>query len=121
MPGSAPPQTPRLSCCSLGKVKIDLNARTISRGRKQIELTPNEWALLAKLASQVNRTVSNSELAKVLTSAPLDARGAVRQLIKNLRGKLEPDSARPRYLTTTRGIGYRLQVPQPASTNSQCP
>lgn len=107
---SAPLQTLRLCRLSLGRVVIDGKSRSISAGETKVELTPNEWAVLAKLGSKANLTVPRSELIKVLVGARLDSRGAVRHFIESLRRKLEPDSAHPRYLITERTIGYRLQV-----------
>ena len=99
---------------SLGKITIDLEARTVSAVGRDIQLTPNEWAILAKLVSQVDRPVSSPELIKLLVGAPMDKRGALRHFIESLRRKLEPDPTHPRYVTTEWATGYRLRVSETA-------
>jgi Transcriptional regulatory protein, C terminal len=104
------PPSAELRNYSFGRIKIDLHLHTITVGKRKVELTRNEWAILAKLVSEANRTVSRSELATSLGGTPLDPRGAVRRHIKSLRQKLETDSTNPQYLITKRAIGYQLKI-----------
>jgi DNA-binding winged helix-turn-helix (wHTH) protein len=104
-------QVNRLRRISLGQVMIDLQTHRIRCSGREMGLTPTEWSILAKLVARVNCSVPRSELVKAFVGPPpMDTRGSLRQIIENLRRKLEPDSAHPRYLITQRAIGYRLQT-----------
>jgi two-component system KDP operon response regulator KdpE len=72
-----------------------------------VELTPREYQLLTCLVENAGRTLSHEELIKRVwngTARPC----AVRQYIQQLRQKIEPDPARPRYILTERGVGYQF-------------
>jgi DNA-binding response OmpR family regulator len=76
-----------------------------------VELTPTEFKLLASLASYPGRVYSRFELINRVQGT--DFEGYERTIdahVKNLRRKLEPDPAHPRYVQTVHGIGYRLGV-----------
>ena len=74
-----------------------------------MDLTPSEFDLLATLMATPGRAFSRLELLDRIQGATYE--GYERTIdvhIKNLRAKIEPDSAKPRYIETVYGIGYRF-------------
>ncbi len=94
----------------LGDARIDLVHRE-TRGRTgEIHLTPLEYRVLECLARNLGLIVAQSQLLREVWGPDHlgDTRG-LRGCIKNLRDKLEPVPARPRYLINEMGVGYRLR------------
>ena len=76
---------------------------------RAIDLTPLEFKLLAELARHPGRVSTHDALlVAVWGPARREERHLVRVHMANLRAKLEEDTARPRYLLTELGVGYRL-------------
>ena len=97
---------------SFGDVRIDMQARIVSRAGSRVHLTPTEYRLLAALAVNVGRVVTNRQLlAEVWGPANADNSHYLRIYMGHLRQKLEEDPARPRYLVTETAVGYRLMLP----------
>jgi two-component system, OmpR family, KDP operon response regulator KdpE len=95
---------------SLGDVTIDLAAKQVIRGEKVIRLTPTEWHLLEVLLRHPGKLLSQRQLLQeVWGPGYADATGNLRLYMAQLRRKLEPDPARPRWLLTEPGMGYRFQ------------
>lgn len=95
-----------------GDLQVDLDARRVSLGDREVRLTPTEYAILSYLAKNRGKIVTQSQLLRELWG-PLAAeeQGSLRVHISMLRKKLEKDTARPEYLKTEPGIGYRLCGP----------
>jgi two-component system, OmpR family, KDP operon response regulator KdpE len=75
-----------------------------------IRLTPTEWHLLEVLLRNPGKLLSRNQLlTEVWGPGYADATGNLRLYMAQLRRKLEPDSARPRWLITEPGMGYRYQ------------
>jgi two-component system, OmpR family, KDP operon response regulator KdpE len=75
-----------------------------------IRLTPTEWHLLEVLLRNPGKLLSRSQLlTEVWGPGYADATGNLRLYMAQLRRKLEPDPARPRWLITEPGMGYRYQ------------
>ena len=95
----------------IGRLRIDLAARTVFNDGDPIALTRTEFDLLAALAQQPGRAYSRDEL--VVQVWGYETEGATRLLdshIGHLRAKVETDPARPAYVQTVRGVGYRLSA-----------
>ena len=94
---------------------VELDTRNLSgrRGDKALSFTRREMEILQYLSANSERPVSRDELlSKVWGYArnlDLETR-TVDIHIAKLRRKIEPDPAKPRYLRTVRGAGYRLQM-----------
>jgi hypothetical protein len=74
------------------------------------EFTPLELKLYTYLAEHVGHTCSREQLQKVIWGDKLpSSRDALEQLVKRVRGKIEPNPDRPIYLLNVRGQGYLLQ------------
>ncbi len=79
------------------------------RGRIRLHLTPIEYRLLEVLAQHIGFVVTHRVLLQqVWGPASTDQTHYLRVYMKQLRGKLEPDPARPHWLLTETGVGYRL-------------
>jgi two-component system, OmpR family, KDP operon response regulator KdpE len=105
--GPAEPEEPRIT---LGDVTVDLAAKRVTKGEKDIRLTPTEWHLLEVLLRHPGKLLSQRQLLyEVWGPGYADATGNLRLYMAQLRRKLEPDPARPRWLLTEPGMGYRFQ------------
>jgi two-component system KDP operon response regulator KdpE len=95
----------------LGDLVIDLAAKTVSRDDGEaIRLTPTEWHLLEVLLRNPGKLLTQRQLlTEVWGPGYADASGNLRLYMAQLRRKLEPDPARPRWLLTEPGMGYRYQ------------
>ncbi len=98
----------------LGDVEVDLAARTAVRrrdgGEERIRLTPTEWGVLSFLLRNPGRLVGARQLlADVWGPNYQTETHYLRFYLARLRRKLEPDPARPRYLITEPGMGYRYE------------
>jgi two-component system, OmpR family, alkaline phosphatase synthesis response regulator PhoP len=90
-------------------VKLDLGAKTVDRAGKQVELTAQEFKLLAHMVSHSGRTFSRDEL--LLAAWGYGYEGTARTVdnfISQLRQKLEPNPDDPKHFVTVRGLGYRF-------------
>ncbi len=89
---------------------VDLGARRVVRGGQDVRLTPTEWHLLEILVRNTGRLVSQRQLLQEVWG-PAYGRETnyLRVYLAQLRRKLEPDPARPRYLVTEPGMGYRFE------------
>jgi two-component system KDP operon response regulator KdpE len=80
------------------------------QGGADIRLTPTEWHLLEVLLRHPGKLLSQQQLLnEVWGPGYADATGNLRLYMAQLRRKLEPDPARPRWLLTEPGMGYRYQ------------
>ena len=94
---------------TFGDVEVDMVARTVARAGKSVELTAQEFKLLALFLAQPGRTFTREEL---LSGAwGYDYEGSARTVdnfMRQLRLKFEPDPEQPRHFLTVRGLGYRF-------------
>jgi two-component system KDP operon response regulator KdpE len=106
----------------LGGLTVDLVAKRVIRpGGADVRLTPTEWHLLEALARHPGRLLTHRQLLQeVWGPGYADATGNLRLYMAQLRRKLEPDPARPRWLLTEPGMGYRFQ-PDPAGRSERGP
>jgi two-component system, OmpR family, KDP operon response regulator KdpE len=100
----------------LGELTVDLAAKRVSKDGADIRLTPTEWHLLEVLLRHPGKLLSQRQLLhEVWGPGYADATGNLRLYMAQLRRKLEPDPARPRWLLTEPGMGYRFQPPDDAT------
>jgi two-component system, OmpR family, KDP operon response regulator KdpE len=91
------------------------NAGEAPQSDGDIRLTPTEWHLLEVLLRNPGKLLSRRQLLNDVWGPGYDnAGGNLRLYMAQLRRKLEPDPARPRWLVTEPGMGYRYQPPDPA-------
>jgi len=88
---------------------VDLANRRVTTPDGPVRLTPTEWHLLEVLARNPGRLVTHQQLLREVWGPQYTTEtNYLRVHIANLRRKLEPDPAKPRYLRTDPGIGYRF-------------
>jgi two-component system alkaline phosphatase synthesis response regulator PhoP len=90
-------------------ITLDRSGRVVWVADRQVDLTPSEFDLLATLMATPGRAFSRLELLDRLQGAAFE--GYERTIdvhIRNLRAKIEPDDAHPRYIETVYGVGYRF-------------
>jgi two-component system alkaline phosphatase synthesis response regulator PhoP len=93
----------------VGELEIDTRARRVTRAGQAIHLTRTEFDLLATLAQHTGQAFTRAQLLDRLHGVHYDGYDrSVDAHIKNLRRKLEPDPAAPRYVLTVYGVGYRF-------------
>jgi two-component system alkaline phosphatase synthesis response regulator PhoP len=93
---------------SLRGLQINLDAHSVHVAGKPVDLTPSEFELLRTFIQNPNRAFTRGELIeKALGDEYAGFDRTVDTHIKNLRRKIEPDPARPAYIETVFGVGYR--------------
>jgi two-component system KDP operon response regulator KdpE len=93
----------------LGDLVIDYDRRRVVRGDDDIRLTPKEFELLALLARNADRVLTHRAILKTIWGPnAVDQPEHLWVLVGQLRKKIEPDPARPRYLVSEPWVGYRL-------------
>jgi two-component system KDP operon response regulator KdpE len=92
-----------------GDLTIDYDRRRVLRGETEVRLTPKEFELLSLLARNHDRVLTHRAILKEIWGS-----GAVEQpehlwtLVAQLRKKIEPDAATPRYILSEPWVGYRF-------------
>jgi two-component system KDP operon response regulator KdpE len=97
---------------AFGDVTLDIANHTVTRGGQGVKLTPVEFRLLAHLAVHPGKVLTHRHLLReVWGPSHVEHGHYLRVYMGRLRGKLEADPARPRYILTEPGAGYRLVNP----------
>ena len=90
-------------------IEIDLKYRTFKRDGIYVELTNYEFDILYLLARHPKQVFSKKQIYEQVWNLPyLGAEDNVVSLIHRIRKKIEPDPARPIYILTVWGIGYKF-------------
>jgi two-component system KDP operon response regulator KdpE len=94
----------------VGDLRVDLAARQVFVEGSEVRLTRTQFNLLAALVKHAGKVVTHRELLREVWGPGATAESQyVRVYMGQLRHKLEADPARPRYLVTETGVGYRLR------------
>ena len=94
----------------IGDFRVDLATRTVTVAGRELKLTPKEFDLLLYLSQHPHRVIPHRTLlASVWGGNSTEQPEYLRVFIGQLRKKLEPDLAAPRYLLTERWVGYRFE------------
>lgn len=91
-----------------GGLRVDLEHRQVSVDGEAVHLTPIEHRLLACLVRHEGRVLTHRQLLRDVWGPGYTEAHLVRVYMGQLRHKLEPQPARPRWLLTEPGVGYRL-------------
>ena len=90
-------------------LEIDFETRKVRAGKKNVRLTPKEFDLLRYLVSQRGKPVPHRELLQAVWGPDYgDQTDYLRVFITHLRKKIEPNSAKPKYILTEPWLGYRF-------------
>jgi two-component system, OmpR family, KDP operon response regulator KdpE len=106
---SAPPGEPLIR---VGELEIDLEKRAVAVAGTPVSLTPHEFELLALLARNEGKLLTHRTILREVWGPVYGSESHYLHVyVSQLRRKIEPDPARPRYLLTEPGAGYRLVAP----------
>jgi two-component system KDP operon response regulator KdpE len=95
----------------LGDWRVDLMRREVSLSGTPVHLTPNEYRLLTTLMRHSGKVLTHRQLLQEVWGGAAGAQPHyLRVYMAQLRQKLEAEPARPRYLITEPGVGYRLRT-----------
>jgi two-component system KDP operon response regulator KdpE len=96
----------------VGELVVDLAKRSVTMAGKPVHLTPHQFDLLRVFALNVGKLLTHRQLLQeVWGPGYADAANLLQVNVSQLRRKIEPDRAQPRYLLTETGAGYRLVEP----------
>jgi DNA-binding response OmpR family regulator len=102
-----------------GELELDVPRMHVNVAGRSVDLTPTEFALLATMAREPGRVFTRAQLLDAVHGVAFEAyERAIDAHVKNIRRKLEPDPARPRYLVTVYGVGYRIAEPPDRSADA---
>ena len=98
------------------RLKVDLTRREVTVAGQLANLTPTEYDILRVLIQHAGKVITHQQLIHLVWGDDYEADShLLRVNISNLRRKIETDPARPSYVTTEPGVGYRLKTVQAAS------
>lgn len=94
----------------LGDLKVDLARRVVEVRGEDVQLTPTEYALLRILIRHAGKVLTHHQLLHEVWGPGYEQeKHLLRVNVSNLRSKLEAEPARPQYILTEPGVGYRLR------------
>ena len=100
-----------------GDLAIDIEKRLVTVAGREVHLTPTEYELLRYLAVHAGKLVTHTILLReVWGSYAVGEPQNTRYVVAQIRRKLGDDPARPRYIATEPGVGYRLRVDEPEAS-----
>jgi two-component system KDP operon response regulator KdpE len=98
---------------AVGDLEVDLEKHEVRRHDERIHLTPHQFELLRVLARNQGKLMTHRALLQEVWGPGYGSESNLLQVhVSQLRRKIEPDPARPRYLLTEPGAGYRLVEPR---------
>jgi DNA-binding response OmpR family regulator len=93
-----------------GDLEVRPSAGIVRRNGTPIALTKTEFRLLCELAQHSGRVLSREQLLERVWGYDYFGDGRIVDAhIRRLRTKIEPDASEPQFITTVRGLGYRLE------------
>jgi two-component system, OmpR family, KDP operon response regulator KdpE len=94
-----------------GNLVVDLNQREVRLNEQPLALTPTEYDLVRTLVKHAGKVLTHDQLLRAVWGTAYENETHMLQVnISNLRRKIEPDPARPIYIVTEPGVGYRLKI-----------
>ena len=106
---AGPPAGPVIE---IGDLVVDLEKRVVTMAGGPVHLTPHEFELLRVLATNEGKLLTHRALLQEVWGPGYGNESNLLHVnVSQLRRKIEPDRARPRYLLTEPGAGYRLVSP----------
>jgi two-component system, OmpR family, KDP operon response regulator KdpE len=94
----------------LGDLSVDLVRRIVKLRGEEVKLSPKEYDLLRIMVQHAGKVLTHKFLLNELWATPIDPQ-YLRVYVRQLRSKIEPDPARPHYILTETGVGYRMRAP----------
>jgi len=95
-----------------GDLSVDLVRRTVKLRGQEIKLSPREYDVLTLLVAHAGKVLTHRQiLTQVWGPAHAEDAQYLRVAVRSLRQKIEADPARPQFIQTESGVGYRLRMP----------
>ncbi|MFN8411104.1 MAG: response regulator [Anaerolineales bacterium] len=92
-------------------LQMDISRRVVTVDGNQVSLTPTEYEILRLLLQNAGKVLTHNQLLRQVWGTAYESEMHILRVnISNLRRKIEPDPARPSYIHTEPGVGYRLKV-----------
>jgi two-component system KDP operon response regulator KdpE len=99
------------------ELQMDLSRRVVTVKGAEISLTPTEYDILRLLMQNTGKVITHHHLLRQVWGTAYESEMHILRVnISNLRRKIEPDAARPTYIHTEPGVGYRLRTDQSKET-----
>jgi len=99
-----------------GGLRIDFESRRVWRNGSEIRLTPTEYDLLKFLVQNADKALTHGMLLRAVWGPEYAGESQyLRVYIPQLRRKVEIDPARPRFIVTEPGVGYRFRTEEPST------
>ena len=96
----------------VGEIRVDLEKRAVTVGGRPVQLTPHEFDMLRLFAQNEGKLLTHRTILREVWGPAYQVESHYLHVyVSQLRRKLEPEPARPRYLLTEPGAGYRLVNP----------
>ena len=106
--------SPEQPVVDVGPIRVDLEKSSVTLNGELVHLTPHEFKILRLLALNEGKLLTHRMILREVWGPSYgDESNYLHVYVSQLRRKLEPDPARPRFLVTEPGAGYRLVVPAP--------
>jgi two-component system, OmpR family, KDP operon response regulator KdpE len=103
-------------------LSIDFDTRRVTARGDEVHLTPKEFELLRQLVANQGKPLTHRRLLQVVWGPDHgDETDYLRVAINQLRTKIEPDPAHPRFILTETWIGYRFEPNEKISTRKSAP
>jgi two-component system KDP operon response regulator KdpE len=104
-------QTTNEPIFSSGSLKVDLARRLVTVSERDVQPTPTEYELLRVLVNHAGKVLTHNHLLREVWGVEYAEEYHMLHVnISNLRRKIEPDPARPQFIITEPGVGYRLRT-----------
>ncbi|MDX2008817.1 MAG: response regulator [Myxococcaceae bacterium] len=101
---------PPVTTYEFGDVHVDVARHEVTRGETQLHLTPTEFKLLVVLAQNAGKVLTHRFLLKEVWGPGSENQShTLRVHMAELRKKVEAEPARPKWIVTETGVGYRLR------------
>jgi two-component system, OmpR family, KDP operon response regulator KdpE len=96
---------------------VDLAAKRVTTASGEIRLTPTEWHIVEVLVRNAGKLVTQRQLLQEVWGPQYEKEtNYLRVYLAQIRAKLEPDPARPRYFVTEARMGYRFELVSDTAT-----
>ena len=96
----------------VGDLVVDFDMRRVTIAGAEVHLTPTEYRLLGVMVRSAGRVVTHRQILREVWGPGSETQGHyLRVYMKQLRYKIEPEPAQPKYLINEPGVGYRLRMP----------
>lgn len=97
---------------TVGDLVVDFDMRHVTIAGSEVRLTPTEYRLLCVMVRSAGRVVTHRQILREVWGPGAETQGHyLRVYMKQLRYKIEPEPAQPKYFINEPGVGYRLRLP----------